>query len=340
MREQNIKIITVIGTRPQYVKLKPLYDYFLDKEVEHIIVDTCQHFSDNVSKVFIEQFDLNIDYRLNIVNVNQVQFIAECMNALQNIFYMEKPDFVMVMGDTNSTFAAALVANKMGITLSHIEAGIRCNDRNRPEEINRILVDELSDIHFVSRKEDIKNVKNPCYVGDFEYYYLNKLEESGRFTNIDRTDDILMTIHRSENCNKKSLEEIFTFISEIKRKIVFPIHHRTKKIIDENKISIPQNIKVVEPFSYFEMIDNMASCFGMITDSGGVIKCSPFFGKKCIIPMKSVEWIDVISKGYGTTKLDTGWFNSPSVERDTNMYYNEDCFAIILDKIIRMAGIK
>ena len=173
-----MNIISIIGTRPQYIKIKPFYDYCKNNNINNYIIDTNQHYSDNVSKILIEELELNIDYNLNTHSENEISFISNSFSSIYNKLkeLCSKDTIILVMGDTNSTLVSSIVAKKMGLKLAHIEAGIRCYDKNRPEELNRILVDEIADIHFTSREKDKENVSNPIYVGDLEYYFLNSNE--------------------------------------------------------------------------------------------------------------------------------------------------------------------
>jgi len=141
------------------------------------------------------------------------------------------PSILLVMGDTNSTLAGALVASKNNIFLAHLEAGQRCWDKNRPEEINRIITDEIASIHFVSSMSAIKNVSNPVFTGDMEYFFLNECEKNGIIPNITYEDWYLMTIHRTENTSVERLEQIFDMVRKINKPIHMPIHHRTDKVI-------------------------------------------------------------------------------------------------------------
>ena len=327
-----MKIMTVIGTRPQYIKIKPWYDYCKQNNVNNIVVDTQQHYTPNVSKNFIDEFKLNIDYKLDVPNISPVNFISEAMNKIEKIISKESPDFVLVMGDTNSTLAASLTSNKLGVKLGHIEAGIRGGYRNQPEEINRILVDDLSDFHFLSREKDGINVDNPFYIGDLKYLLLNQLENNRMF-NIEYQDWFLMTIHRQENMDLYKLNLLFDFCKDLKKTIIFPMHHSIRAIIGRFSIPMPVNIRVVEPMNFGDMIKHLCKCKGIITDSGGVTKISPYFGKKCILPTTSVEWKEIIENGYGTTELDLEWLNNYSIKRDRDFYYKKDCCQIIWETL-------
>ena len=322
-----MKIITIIGTRPQYIKLKPFYDYCKNNNINNIFVDTLQHYSSNVSSVFINEFNLEINHNLKICNETEKDFISDGIRKIYNCFEEEMPDVVLVLGDTNTTLCSSLVANKMGIPSGHIEAGIRCNNRQRPEEINRIVIDDLTDIHFTSREKDNSNVRNPVYVGDLEYILLNQLNKK----NVCYDDFLLMTIHRQENLSKERIKNIFKFCEETKEAIIFSIHHRTKKIIKENNLSIPENIIIYDPLSYGKMVSLLNSCGGIITDSGGVIKISPFFGKKCIIPLEETEWDEVVAEGYAILGLNHKFLKDRHTDRKKDFYLNKDC----CEKIIK-----
>jgi len=333
-----MSIIVVIGTRPQYIKLKPLYDYLINNKINSCIIDTNQHYSDNVSKNLIEELGLKIDYNLKISFNNEMSFISNGVIAISDMFekIYNKGDVVVVMGDTNSTLVSSLVAKKMGIRFAHIEAGVRCHDFSSPEEINRVLVDSIADIHFTSREKDKQNVSNPIYVGDLEYNFLNNIES--KYENISYDFPILMTIHRQENMFKDRLESIFDFCKKINNHIIFPIHHRTKKFVSDNKIFMPKNIEIVDPLSFFEIISVLRTCRAIITDSGGITKIAPFFGKRCIVPMDKWEWDEVFEKNFATNKMDSEWFNNYKIERDKNLYYVDNSCEIIVDNILNNKG--
>lgn len=325
-----MKIVIIIGTRPQYIKIKPLYDYLKNNNIDSYLIDTNQHYSDSVSKNIIEGLDLEIDQNLQIKSGDEMSFLSDALTsiseALQSV--CDEGDVVVVIGDTNSTLVSSIVAKKLGLRLAHIEAGIRCNDRSRPEELNRIVVDSLSDVHFISRKRDSSNVSNPIYVGDLEYSFLYSIEH--KYNDITYDGDILLTIHRQENMNVSVLYNIFEYCHSLEQPILFPMHHRSNNFIKANGINIPNNIKIIEPLEYFDMIQVMRNCKGIITDSGGVSKTSPFFGKKCIIPLKKIEWSEIIDAGYATNELKTGWFDDCKIDRDMNFYYAEDSCKTIL----------
>ncbi|KKK79908.1 hypothetical protein LCGC14_2828800, partial [marine sediment metagenome] len=241
-----------------------------------------------------------------------------------------------VIGDTNSTLAASIAAKKVGVNLAHIEAGVRCGDRSRPEEINRIAVDALSDIHFTPREKDKKNVSNPVWAGDLEYSLLYKMEADGEIGDLNYKGPILMTIHRDENTNVERLKEIFRLCKKIGALIVFPIHHRTKKVVEENNIDVPSNIQIIQSQNYKEIISLLGIASYVISDSGGIIKICPYFGKKCLIPLKVTEWDEVVLNGYGryfNEQTDLSYMKSGVMPRQQDFYRKNTC-QIITDTLL------
>lgn len=332
-----MSIITIIGTRPQYIKLKPLYDYFKNNNIDNCLIDTNQHYSDNVSKNLVKELDLKIDYNLEVKYSNEKEFLSNGFESIYSILESLRSgqgDVVMVMGDTNSTLVSSIVAKKLNMKLVHIESGLRGrnNSIRDTEEINRIIVDSISDVHFISRRIDACNVSNPVYVGDLEYSFLNSIEHL--YGGISYDGPILMTIHRQENMDVKRLTDIFTFCRDLGYPILFPIHHRTKRFIDDNKIFIPSNISAIDPLTFLQVIKQLRCCRAVITDSGGLTKTSPFFGKKCILPSEQWEWNEPFEMGYTTNKLDLNWFNRYVIKRDMSLYYVENSCEIIADKIM------
>ena len=321
-----MKIVSVIGTRPQYVKAKPLSLCLESSGIDHLIVDTNQHFSTAVSEAIIHDLDLRVDCNLSIENHNPNAFRKQAIRKLTTLLNKDTPDLVIVIGDTNSAVAGARAAKKNGLPLAHLESGIRCGDLNRPEEVNRIFVDELADLHFISREEDAVNVSNPRYTGDLEYALLNLKEPIP----IEYHDYLLMTVHRQENTTPQRLNEIFSFCSEL-GPILFPLHHRTESVIKAQSLFIPPNIEIRKPLTFSKMVHRLANCRGVLTDSCSVVKTCPYFGKKCIILLPTVEWSDVIHAGYGTPELRPDWFEP--IQRKTGFYYNPSYAREITDAI-------
>lgn len=324
----------IIGTRPQYVKLKPIHDYLIDVGCKFTVIDTNQHYSDNMSKKIIDEFGLRIDYNLLSKNTDSSNFISESLSGLSKILIKEKPSAVVVFGDTNTTLSGSLAANKNGFKLAHIEAGMRCGDKSRPEETNRVITDILSDIHFVIRKEDEKNVSNPICVGDMEVFLLNKLYNDGRIFRNNSDDYIFMTIHRDENVKHDRLDRIFKECEQSKQNFIFPAHHRTRIFIEKNNISIPKNIKVIEPLTYYKVIECLSKCKAVFSDSGGILQTMPFFGKKCLVPLECIECDDLLTLGYAKLGYDFGWLLNGDICSDRELHYIKDGCEIIHKQLL------
>jgi UDP-GlcNAc3NAcA epimerase len=316
------KILSVIGTRPQYIKIKPFFDYCDKNHIQHVIVDTLQHYSYNVSDVFIKEFGLHIDHSVNIENLDELSFISNLILKLKDIYLKESPDIILVYGDTNSTFAAALAAYKLNIPLAHIEAGER-GFHMIPEEVNRIFVDTVSNLKFCSSKKSASNLSDGIFSGDLEYEFLNNINPD-----VSYGDFGVMTIHRQGNMSIDRLQKIFSFLARLKCDIKFFMHHRTRIFMASNKILMPQNIKILEPCGYKEMVRNMAESRFIITDSGSVQKTSPFFGKKALIMREEgLEWKKTEDFNYARkckfTDEDIEWISDFKIDRDKRFYMNQ-----------------
>ena len=331
-----MKILSIIGTRPQYVKIKPIFDFCNQNDINHVIVDTNQHYSENVSDYFIQEFSLVIDHDLRTSNNDEVTFITETMEKFSKILKKESPDFVLIYGDTNSTLSSSLVCYKQKIPFAHIEAGLRCNDIKVPEELNRIVADLTSEIQFTPKEtgqiQDYFNNEVVC--GDLEYELLNKHYDK----DITFNGPPVMTIHRKENLNIKSFSKITSFCEKYNEPIDFYLHHSTKSFIENNKITLPSNITVKPPAKYNEMIDALSSCKFIITDSGGLMKTCPFFRKKCIVMRDNVEWTEVESADYGVRYKNLinpiDWLTHTKSQRKKDFYMkNGKPSAIIMNTI-------
>jgi UDP-N-acetylglucosamine 2-epimerase len=287
-----MQILSIIGTRPQYIKVKPFYDFCISRGIDHQILDTLQHYSDGVSKDLIKDLDLSINFNLDIKNKDEINFISQCIKKISEILEKRKPGFVLVYGDTNSTFCAALACYKAKIPFGHVEAGLRCGDIKVPEEVNRIFSDLTADIHFCpTRIPEESSLSNPVIVGDLEYELLNTFNPEISFG-----DYGVMTLHRQDNCNPKRLQEILDFCGRLQGNIIYPVHHRMNRYLQN--ASIPSNIETVDPLSYTKMIEKLSGCGFILTDSGGIQKISPFFGKPALIFRSKTEWQETETRGY------------------------------------------
>lgn len=303
-----LKILTVLGARPQFIKAaafsRALKSY---PNIKEIIVHTGQHYDQNMSDIFFQEMDIPIpQYQLNTGGKTHGAMTGQQLEQIEDILILENPDIVLVYGDTNSTLAGALAAVKLHIPVAHVEAGLRSYNREMPEEINRILTDQISTYLFVPSIKSKQNLINEgisedkiFIVGDIMYdaslYYKEKMIKPIWFDELNLDSYSLCTIHRAENTNHiKKLESIFKGLSDSEKNIILPLHPRTLKKIKEHKIVITSNIIIVDPVGYLEMIWLEVNSDLVITDSGGVQKEAYFHGKHCVTLREETEWIELI----------------------------------------------
>ena len=302
-----MKIISVVGARPNFMKVAPLHRAFLKTgQIESKIVHTGQHYDERMSKIFFEQLELpQPDYYLGANNKSAVQLMAEIMVKFEEVVLKEKPDVVLVVGDVTSTLACALVANKMGLKLVHVESGLRSNDLGMPEENNRILTDRISDLLFVTEESGILNLmregvpdKKVRLVGnvmiDSLIHYQKKAEKVT--SDFEPGDYILMTMHRPSNVdNEPGLRKIANIIKRIgvHKKIVLPMHPRTanklKKFGLLEEIEGMKNIQILPPQGYLEFLNLMQNAALLITDSGGIQEETTYLQVPCLTLRNSTE---------------------------------------------------
>jgi len=309
-----MKIITVIGARPQFIKAAALSrELSKHKGIEEIIIHTGQHFDENMSDVFFEQMDIpKPKFNLNINGLTHGAMTGQMLEKIEKILIQEAPDIVVVYGDTNSTLAGALAAKKLHIKIAHIEAGLRSFNMDMPEEINRILTDRISDILFCPTQQAINNLINEGFIG-FNNYFVNCgdiMQDAALFyadkaispLNFQHQKFILTTIHRAENTDDANrLQNIFESLDNIAKSIpmVIPLHPRTKiKLESMDHPFISKNITFMEPVGYFEMIWLLKNCELVMTDSGGLQKEAYFFKKPCITLRDETEWIELIENKF------------------------------------------
>lgn len=309
-----MKIVTIVGARPQFIKAAVVSrEISKNSDISEIIIHTGQHYDKNMSEIFFEEMGIpKPDYNFNINGLSHGAMTGQMLEKIEEVLIKEKPNWVLVYGDTNSTLAGALAAKKLHIKLAHIEAGLRSFNIKMPEEINRILTDRISDILFCPTESAIKNLNNEGYdlldnhvilVGDVmedaaNYYKGLEKKPDGLST---RENFILSTIHRAENTNDKGrLSEIFETLKEISQTqdVVLPLHPRTKHHLGKFNIKIPNSIILLPPVSYLEMVYLLNHCKTVITDSGGVQKEAFFFCKPCITLRDETEWVELLEHGF------------------------------------------
>ena len=304
-----IKIVTVLGARPQFIKAATLSRAILTHpEIEEVIIHTGQHYDENMSQVFFDEMQIpRPKYQLEVGGRSHAKMTATMMIELEPILKAEKPDWVILYGDTNSTLAGALTASKLNIKIAHIEAGLRSYNNSMPEEINRILTDRLSTLLLCPTDVAIHNLNKEGYesidcrvlkVGDIMHegalYYSEIAKLPAGFDNT--TPYSLVTIHRAENTDNPShLKSIFKGLNQIGEndRLVMPLHPRTKKQLNALKVPV-DNIEIINPIGYLEMISLIKSSKTILTDSGGLQKEAFFFKKPCITLREETEWKELL----------------------------------------------
>jgi UDP-N-acetylglucosamine 2-epimerase (non-hydrolysing) len=327
-----IKIISIVGARPNFMKVAPIHRAFLKHldKVDHKIVHTGQHYDFEMSTAFFQDLEMpEPAYFLNIGSASHAVQTAKIMIEFEKVCLDEKPDLVIVVGDVNSTIACSLTAEKLGIKTAHIEAGLRSFDRTMPEELNRLATDAISDYLFITEESALKNLTHEGVENSKIFFVGNTMIDSLVFAlpksdnskvlkrlEIEENEFVLATIHRPSNVDipeqLDSLLDLFKFISE-KKKIVFPVHPRTKKMIEANsllvsKVESIENLILTEPLGYVDFLKLMRTCDFVITDSGGIQEETTFLLKPCITMRTSTERPSTIE--LGTNILVNPDFNS------------------------------
>lgn len=306
-----IKMITVVGARPQFIKAAVI-SRALESQgiIQEMIVHTGQHYDDNMSRIFFSEMGIpQPAYNLAIQENHHGAMTGKMMTGLEEIFIKEKPALVLVYGDTNSTLSAALAAVKLHIPVAHVEAGLRSFNRAMPEEINRILTDNISRFLFCPTETAIQNLKQEGFENNFHTientgdvmldavnFYFNQTHASSLkkfYTGNQKF--ILATIHRPENTQSlKKLKTIMYALNALNNdvEIILPLHPGTKKLLA--KYGIITNFTTIEPVGYFDMLQLIDQSALVITDSGGLQKEAYFFKKYCITLREETEWIELV----------------------------------------------
>ena len=356
-----MKIITVIGARPQFVKAAALSREFAKhNEIEEIIVHTGQHFDANMSEIFFNEMEIpKPTYNLEINSLSHGAMTGRMIEAIEKVLIKEKPDLLLVYGDTNSTLAGALAAKKLHIKVAHVEAGLRSFNMEMPEEVNRILTDRISDFLFCPTQSAIDNLDKEGYkniecevvrtgdvMQDAAIFYAAKSEEKSSVVNeLGLEKFILTTLHRAENTDdKEKLNSIVTALNYIHENlcpIVLPLHPRTKGKLE--LFGLELKVKLIDPVGYFDMIELLKNCSLVMTDSGGLQKEAFFFEKNCVTMREQTEWIELIEEGVnilaGNDSDKIVNFTKEMLEKksnfSTNLYGNGKATESIVNELIK-----
>jgi UDP-N-acetylglucosamine 2-epimerase (non-hydrolysing) len=309
------KVISVVGARPNFMKVAPIHRAFkkfntenLSEPVNHLICHTGQHYDESMSKIFFNDLELPLpDFYLGVGSGSHAEQTAGVMIEFEKILLNEKPDLVIVVGDVNSTIACSLVASKLGIKTAHVEAGLRSFDRYMPEEINRLLTDAIADYLFVTEKSGIKNLKSEgvpdekvFFVGnvmiDSLIQFLPKADNSAVLNTYDLHPSgyILITMHRPSNVDSKEFVGRFTRLLNLigeKRKVIFPVHPRTKKNMLQWDVfeKLSENVVITDPIGYIDFLALLKNADLLITDSGGIQEETTYLGVQCITVRENTE---------------------------------------------------
>jgi UDP-GlcNAc3NAcA epimerase len=309
-----MKILTIVGARPQFIKAASVSREFEKyNEIQEVIVHTGQHYDTSMSEVFFTELKIPPPkYQLNFGGLSHGSMTGLMIQKIEEVAIIENPNWVLVYGDTNSTLAGAIVASKLGIKLAHVEAGLRSFNMNMPEEINRIIADRVSNLLLCPSKAALQNLhiegfsKFDCKfvnVGDVMLDGVNFYKKFSKKPKVEVDDHfILCTLHRAGNTdNKEKLKNILEALNEIsiKSQVVLPLHPRTFKIIQNLKLNV-DNLTLIEPIGYLEMIWMIDNCSLVMTDSGGLQKEAYFFDKRCVTLRDDTEWTELVENGVNT----------------------------------------
>ena len=332
-----IKIVTIIGARPQIIKAAALSRAIknnFSSQITEIIVHTGQHYDDNMSQVFFDELEIPLpNYNLNVGSGNHGKQTATMISAIEDVLLIEKPNAIVLYGDTNSTLAGAMAASKIHIPVIHIEAGLRSFNKSMPEEINRIMCDHVSTLLFSPTKTGFDNLiqegflsqtKAPYSIDNPKIYHCGDVmyDNSLFFSKISDVKTsiindlklknngfILATIHRNNNTDEPiRMNALFKSLNDIsinhQLQIVLPLHPRTSNLLDRNlskdlveAIRLNSNFKIISPVSFLEMLALEKNCCLVMTDSGGVQKEAFYFEKPCVILRPETEWIELLENG-------------------------------------------
>lgn len=305
-----MKFLTVIGARPQFIKAAPVSRELRSLHKE-IYIHTGQHYDKNMSDIFFDELNIpKPDYHLNVGSSSHGKQTAAMLDGIEQIIIDEKPDYLMVYGDTNSTLAGAIAAAKLHIPVVHVEAGLRSFNKRMPEEVNRIMTDHISEYLFCPTDTAVRNLHNEnihekvINVGDVMFdavsYNRELSDEKSDILNklgLEKGSYYLITIHRAENTdNEANIKNILSAFSQIEGKKVWPIHPRTKHILSNMGIDLATipGLQVIDPVGYLDILALEGNAQKILTDSGGMQKEAYFLQIPCVTLREQTEWVETL----------------------------------------------
>ena len=316
-----MKIATIIGARPQFIKAATICRAIAEhnrvtpssSSITEVIVHTGQHYDEGMSEIFFRELEIpEPAYNLDIGSGAHGQQTGEMLAAIEKVLIEEKPDWVLVYGDTNSTLAGAHADAKLPIRIAHVEAGLRSYNRLMPEEIYRDVTDHLSTLLFCPSPVEVKNLtdegisKGVSIVGDVMadalQFAVNKVQTKTEIKekfHLQHKTYLLVTIHRAENTDdKKRFQNIISALNSLEETIVLPIHPRTKKILNDMNCQLKPHIRIIDPVGYFDMITLENAARMILTDSGGIQKEAYWLKVPCITLRDETEWVETVESGW------------------------------------------
>jgi UDP-GlcNAc3NAcA epimerase len=337
-----MKIVTILGARPQFIKAGSVSREILrlqqsGEEIKEVIIHTGQHYDVNMSDVFFKELKIpKPNYFLGIGGKTHGAMTGQMIEKIEEILVKEKPEWVIVYGDTNSTLAGAIAASKLHIKIAHIEAGLRSFNMQMPEEVNRILTDRISSLLFCPTKLAVDNLTNEgvnnwntnasvILSGDVmldgAVFYKDFAQKPIDMNILD--DFVLCTIHRAENTDDTTkLNNIVSALNEIakEKQVILPLHPRTKSILEQGSYDV-SNLTIIDPVGYLNMVWLIDNCSLVMTDSGGLQKEAFFFAKPCITMRDETEWVELVNNGFNVVV----GANKEKITRAYNSYiFNHD----------------
>jgi len=310
-----MKIVSLVGARPQFIKAAPVSRALRQAGVREVLVHTGQHYDPTMSQVFFDELGIpQPDQNLGVGSSSHARQTGEMLIGIEEVLLAEKPQRVLVFGDTNTTLAGALAAAKLQLPVGHVEAGLRSFDRRMPEEMNRVLTDHLSDLLFCPSRTAVENlaaegIRRGVYeVGDVMSDALALASDRARSCSdvlarlgLPEQGYLLVTVHRAENTDDPGrLRNILSTIEALEEPVVFPIHPRTRKALTTHGLALrsASQVRLVDPLGYLDMVRLLQSARTILTDSGGIQKEAYWLGVPCVTLREQTEWVETVEAGW------------------------------------------